>query len=361
MRKVLFITNLPSPYKIDFYNELSKNLIVHVAFELKMAKNRNSLWKNSKDTFFKSHYLKSFRIGNENSFSFDVYNLLFEDYDHIILNGWGSLTIIFTAIILKLKKIKYYVSIDGVIEKKTNFFFNFLKKIVINNSKGFFSPSMLSDLYLKNYNVNHSTIYRYPFSSISSDEIVNCDYKFKTAKILKNALNFNNKKIILFVGQFIYRKGIDLLLEASNFFNDDYLFIFVGGKPSDLKKFGYDESIFKNVLLINFLTKEELGKYYLIADLFVLPTREDIWGLVINEALAFGLPVITTKYCNAGLELVNNNNGIIIDVLTVENIVCSINKIIGSRNLYDICIYSNKKIKEFTIETMSHHFLQVLK
>ena len=51
------------------------------------------------------------------------------------------------------------------------------------------------------------------------------------------------------------------------------------------------------------------------ADAFVLPTREDIWGLVINEAMAYGLPVVTTDRCNAGLELIKNNvNGYVVHV-----------------------------------------------
>ena len=49
------------------------------------------------------------------------------------------------------------------------------------------------------------------------------------------------------------------------------------------------------------------------ADVFVMPTREDIWGLVINEAMAYGLPVVSTDKCIAALELVKNGrNGYII-------------------------------------------------
>ena len=51
------------------------------------------------------------------------------------------------------------------------------------------------------------------------------------------------------------------------------------------------------------------------------PTREDIWGLVINEALAAGLPVITTNRCGAGLELIKNNeNGFLVNVEDIDEL-----------------------------------------
>ena len=71
----------------------------------------------------------------------------------------------------------------------------------------------------------------------------------------------------------------------------------------------------KNINFLEFEKKEVLYKYYKAADLFILPTREDIWGLVINEAMAHGLPVITTKKCVAGMELVIKGvNGEIVEV-----------------------------------------------
>ena len=57
------------------------------------------------------------------------------------------------------------------------------------------------------------------------------------------------------------------------------------------------------------------------ADLFVLPTRYDVWGLVINEAMSFGLPIITTDMCIAGMELVVDGfNGFIVPVGNVEEL-----------------------------------------
>ena len=71
---------------------------------------------------------------------------------------------------------------------------------------------------------------------------------------------------------------------------------------------------FVNVVSVleGFKTKEQLADYYAAADVFVLPTREDIWGLVVNEAFAFGLPVITSDNCGAGMEMITQGvNGFI--------------------------------------------------
>ena len=64
-----------------------------------------------------------------------------------------------------------------------------------------------------------------------------------------------------------------------------------------------------NIVFVEFKTKEDLIDYYRAADLFVLPTREDIWGLVVNEAMAVGTPVITTTNCGAGIEILKNGDG----------------------------------------------------
>ena len=79
-----------------------------------------------------------------------------------------------------------------------------------------------------------------------------------------------------------------------------------GGDGGDVQQIvGFDddearENDLTNVHFVGFKTKEQLEDYYRAADLFVLPTREDIWGLVVAEAMAYGLGVITTNRCNAG-------------------------------------------------------------
>ena len=100
--------------------------------------------------------------------------------------------------------------------------------------------------------------------------------------------------------------------------------------------------------------------WYRLADLFVFPTREDIWGLVINEAMSQGLPVITTDKCLAGLELIKQEeNGYIVE--------CENKKELLERTKQYFNLTQNKKekiqieilniIQNYSIENMCHqHF-----
>ena len=107
------------------------------------------------------------------------------------------------------------------------------------------------------------------------------------------------------------------------------------------------------------MKKEKLVQYYKAADLFALPTREDIWGLVINEAMAYGLPVITTDKCVAGLELVEDGvNGYIIPTEDSEILADRIQKVL-QKDTAQMGARSLEKIRNYTIENMVKAHIQI--
>ena len=96
------------------------------------------------------------------------------------------------------------------------------------------------------------------------------------------------------------------------------------------------------------------------ADLFCLPTREDIWGLVVNEAMAFGLPVVTTEQCVAGLELVENGiNGYLVPIEDPDALSESLNKVLSS-DMEAMGRASLQKIQGYTIEKMAEAHLAIV-
>ena len=97
------------------------------------------------------------------------------------------------------------------------------------------------------------------------------------------------------------------------------------------------------------------------ADLFVLPTREDIWGLVINEAMSNGLPIISTNRCIAGLELVKDGeNGFIVPVDDVDALSQKIETILSNEQILETMgKKSLEKIKDYTFEQMAKRHMEI--
>ena len=114
---------------------------------------------------------------------------------------------------------------------------------------------------------------------------------------------------------------------------------------------------------MTFKNKEELLKYYKASDLFILPTREDIWGLVVNEAMACGLPAITTDKCVAGLELIKDyENGFIVPTERAEILADCIEKVMSDEQLTaSMAMASLRKISTYTIETMASQHFNILR
>ena len=91
-------------------------------------------------------------------------------------------------------------------------------------------------------------------------------------------------------------------------------------------------------------------------------TREDVWGLVINEAMAMGLPIITTNMCGAGLELVRKNeNGFIIPVNDAEALVEKIRFFMDHpEKMEKFGKRSLEIISDYTIERMASRHIEIL-
>lgn len=78
---------------------------------------------------------------------------------------------------------------------------------------------------------------------------------------------------------------------------------------------------FSACAFIGFKEKKDLAEYYAAADLFTILSRGDVWGLVVNEAMTYGLPIISSNLCIAGTELVKDGeNGFVVDLEDFETL-----------------------------------------
>jgi glycosyltransferase involved in cell wall biosynthesis len=143
---------------------------------------------------------------------------------------------------------------------------------------------------------------------------------------------------LLFCGQMIARKGVDLLLAAFDRLvatgaNVQLLLV---GREADLPKFmqAISTAARKRVRYEGFKAPESLPEYFGGSDAFVLPSRHDGWGVVVNQALAAGLPVITSDAVGAGLDLVENGvNGMCVAANDVEALYRALETVVGSPDI----------------------------
>ena len=134
---------------------------------------------------------------------------------------------------------------------------------------------------------------------------------------------------ILFVGLVGLRKGVHYLAEAARILSNkgyDYQILVVGTKLVDT-----NNDLFKGPQYKGHIPRNEIINEYLSADVFVLPTIVDGFGLVHLEAMACGVPVVTTENCGSVVD--NNEDGLIIPIRDPVAIADAIVKIVENRNL----------------------------
>lgn len=352
LKNILFITNIPAPYRIDFYNELGKYYNLTVLFEAKRAPGITFNWKEDAIINFKAIFLKEGNI-EEKRIDWSIFKYIKSlKYDRIVITNYAYATEMMALLSFKLRNIPYYYELDGAManyhEAKIK---RIIKRFFLSGAKGYISPSKISDEYIKFYAGSKSKIYRYPFTSLRESDILQNPVTYQEKADIKKQLNMIENKMVLAIGQFIPRKGFDILLKASQHMNKEVGIYIVGGKPTHEYLKMQQEMNLTNVHFEGFKTKQDLSLYFKAADIFVHPTREDIWGLVINEAMGYGLPIITTNKCVAGMELLPSE--CIIDTENVEQLSNSINKLLADENLCKELSRENlEKIKEYTIEKM---------
>ena len=143
----------------------------------------------------------------------------------------------------------------------------------------------------------------------------------------------NYDVLLLFVGRMIPRKGVFQLLSAFEKYqkisSESVGLILLGDGP-ELEK--YRKMNIQNVFLPGAFPYEKVPEFYSAVDVFIMPTLEDNWSLVIPEAMACGLPVATSIYNGCWPELATPENGWVFDPLNEEDFVATIKKIVAAKN-----------------------------
>lgn len=343
MIKTALITNIPSPYRQGLFEELhrQKELDFTVYYCARIESDRN--WDIAFGDY-RYHVLKGLTLGK--SFHINpaiISPILGRKYDAVILGGYYYPTLHFAALVSLIKGIPLILwNESNLVDCR-----NRGQKTVLNHVKGklmnflvsrcgaFLVPGTASREYLTYYGAPENKIFIAPTT---------CDVEFfrKASRAAKNnkdsiktRLGIKEKHLLIFAGRLVESKGVDLLLEAFLKLREtsrDTGLIILGSGPLENR---YREfcKVHKldSVYFTGFKQLEELPVYYGISDILVFPSRGDPWALVVNEAMACGLPVITTYNVGAAYDLVKPGiNGALVDSGSSEQLFSSIKAMLKS-------------------------------
>ena len=146
--RVLFITNIPSPYRVDFFNEMGKYCDLTVVFERKCAKDREDSWQSYHFEQFRGIFLRGLNLGVDSSFCPCIIRYLKEKYDRVVFGGYSSPTCMIGMEYLRLRHIPFWLNADGGFIKDDGLMTGMLKHHLIGGADAWLSTGELTTRYL---------------------------------------------------------------------------------------------------------------------------------------------------------------------------------------------------------------------
>lgn len=183
--------------------------------------------------------------------------------------------------------------------------------------------------------------------------------KITTSTISKDEIGIQETFVILYLSRIMYLKGLDILLKAFHLLEkkrgDTFLLIGGSGNYKIVCENLSKKLKIEKIKFVGDVPNEKIYDYFHISDVFVLPScikrgQTEAWGLVINEAISAGKPVITTDAVGAAEDLVRNGeNGYVVKSNNVEEMYEALKKIIdgGKNEIEKMGRYSMKIFDEF--------------
>jgi len=374
--KVLFITNIISPYRVPLFNYLNtfSEHKTKVFFLAETAKHMR--WRVDKKTIkFDYEILDGVNIfipRMEWTLHLNkavVKKLNLEDPDVIVALGYDYPAVIIALIWAKIKKKRFVLWSGSTLNssKSRKFWINLAKKKIIISCDAYVSYGSKATEYLLYYGAEERKIVT-AFNTVDVNYWMRkCDELCSHERVLKLRKSFPSSNI-LFVGQLIPRKGVGILLDAfkklQNMHGMKKVGLIIVGDGTERKQYEQHCSTFnvKNVFFVGYKQQEEIIDYFLISNIFVLPSFSEVWGLVVNEAMACGLPIICSQQAGAARDLVRNGlNGYQYDPKNGEELKEKLKLILSKEELRKkMAQMSREIIKSYTIEKYAQNLLKAI-
>jgi glycosyltransferase involved in cell wall biosynthesis len=375
-RRLVIITEIISPYRIPLFNSLAQHPAadLHVIFLGETDPNLRQWQIYKQEIRFSFQVLPSWRrrIGRYNALlNSGIAKALEQAAPEVILCGGYSYVASWQALRwAQRRRVPFLLWSESNLQDLRRSYVptEFLKNQFLQRCSGFVVPGRSALEYIRGHGVKESSIFIAP--NAVDNELFGraAESARRNQSALRKELALPNR-YFLFVGRLVREKGVFELLSAHSSLSQQVrkeiglVFVGDGDSRSLLEKEANSISA-GTIRFTGFAQREQLGAYYGLADVFVLPTYTDTWGMVVNEAMACALPVIVSRAAGCAADLVRENwNGQLVTPKDVRSLASAMSllaeqtelrKTMGSHSAEHIRSYSPQAWSDGVAYSVQH-------
>ena len=359
MKKVAIITNIPSPYRVDLFHYMQTHIddfSFHIIYTNRNEDNRS--WNIPEEKFINTHILESriLKIKNKLDTRYihlpgNIGKVLSEIMPDVVVAMEYNPAALQAMLWVKIHGRKFVHWTDGTLHSERNIgtVQKITRKIITSNADSCIASSTKAKEKLLAWGVPEEKI----FISLLTVDIS------KFQKVDRAPVPGR----ILYVGSMIPRKGLDLLVDALPYVNCDFELRIVGNGTEEevqqLKSAAEAKGILDKMIFCGFLQGEALTEEYRKAKVFVLPTREDCFGLVLLEAMCAGVPIVASRYADGAYDtVVEGENGFIADPFHAETFGKTIDRALKAHEQLNSAARS--QVEKFDFSSVTAGYIQAI-
>jgi glycosyltransferase involved in cell wall biosynthesis len=375
--RVLLVHNIMAPYRFPLFRALAEEpgIQLMVWFMSRSARNRRWAHDAAPDLGFNYDVLPGIEV---NYFGQDLFTYILNysfpwryfagPCDVLIAAGWLDFAAQTGFALSKVLRRKFVVWSESTPNEPSwrRTIAMPLVKTMVSNADACISVGTRSRQYLGTLGARESDIFT-AYSTIDVDHFQRVSSAARLDREeRKRLLGIRRSRVILYCGQFIVRKGLPTLIDAYARIKgqyEDVALVLVGYGPlqAELQRSIADQGLV-DVHFIGHVEVSDMPRLYALGDIFVLPSHEETWGLVVNEAMACGLPVIVTNHVGSAPDLVaHGRNGYVIEVGDSGSLAALCAQLLGDDALlsrFSAC--SASRIREFTPGRAAEQFARAI-
>lgn len=339
-RRLLILTEIISPYRIPLFNALAgePGVDLHVIFLAETDPGLRQWDVYKKEIKFSYQVLSSWRkrVGKYNMLvNFGLNAALKSAAPDVILCGGYNYVASWQSLAWARRRgIPFLLWSESNVQDVRRGYLpvEFFKGQFLERCSGFVVPGRSAREYLHSHKIDDPRIFTAP-NAVDNDLFRNAADSVRRQADQERAELRLPHRYFLFVGRFVQGKGVFDLLSAyaklDELTREQVGLVYVGDGAARQALEQRAAAVRPGMVrFAGFVQRDQLAAYYALAEMLILPTYSDPWGLVVNEAMACGLPVVVSRVAGSAADLVRENwNGLLVSAGDVSCLMKSMETI----------------------------------